>query len=181
MFDFVHIFLLLSRQDLVSYNQSPNFLILTFMALFLRLHDSLAEIKSVHLRWSHTGWSVCCSLFPNFTCDYGKLFCVVLGAPSVQMPVGFLMSSHPSTTAWDFLLQAFPPLVVWKNPYCLQSPSPSLLAKLCSWRAWSLWFSFVESEHGLEAQGLIAKRYKLMLFVVKEILSFDMKMRTLFF
>lgn len=61
---------------------------LTFMALFLRLHDSLAEIEPMHLRWSHTGWSVCCFLFPN-TRDYGKLFCVVLGAPSVQMPVAF--------------------------------------------------------------------------------------------
>ena len=50
MFDFVHIFLLLSRQDLVSYNQSPDFLILTFMALSLRLHDNLAEIEPVHLR-----------------------------------------------------------------------------------------------------------------------------------
>lgn len=62
------------------------------MSLSLWLHDSLAEIEPVHLRWSHTGWSVCCSLFPN-TRDCGKLFCVVLGAPSVQMPVAFCITS----------------------------------------------------------------------------------------
>lgn len=111
----------------------------SFVELSQMLHDSFAEIKPVHLKWSHTGWSVCCFHFPNIL-DYMKLFCVVLGALSAQMPVASLFHL--------ILQQLFDILSCCHRHLFLQKKYPPfensffiiMLAKLFRWRAKTLSF-----------------------------------------
>lgn len=114
MYDFVHVFLLLSRQDLLSYNQSPNF--------SFNFYGSFPE----------AAWQSCWNWANASQMITHRVVCLLLSlskhpwlweivlccARSTFCPnaCGFLISSRPSTTAWDFLLQSFPPFVIWKIP-----------------------------------------------------------------
>lgn len=125
-----------------------------FMDLSLRLHDSFAEIEPMHLRWSHTGWSVCSFHFPNIR-DYVKLFCVVLGAPSVQMPVASLFHLILQQLFGTLFLQSLPPLLIREISTVCRFFLLILLVKWFSCKAWGLSFSSLYSLHLVDVQNFV--------------------------
>lgn len=128
--------------EAISYRPISAF---SFMDLSLRLHDSFAEIEPMHLRWSHTGWSVCCFHFPNIR-DYVKLFCVVLRVPSAQMPVASL-SYLILQQLFGILSYCHFHLYCKNNPHYWRFFLLILLAKWLGWRAGAL--SFFSSLYSL--------------------------------